>query len=115
MARSTAEVLDTHLQSARTGSADNDVSQNFAEDCVLLTTYGRFEGHEGVKAANALLMQQIPNAKYDYAQKAVAGEMGFLEWTGEGDGVVVGDGADSYLIRDGRIQVMTIHYTVQPK
>jgi hypothetical protein len=43
------------------------------------------------------------------------GEMGFLEWTGEaGNGARVEDGADSYLIRDGRIRAMTIHYTVLP-
>ena len=41
--------------------------------------------------------------------------MGFLEWTGEADnGARVEDGADSYLIRDGRIHAMTIHYTVLP-
>jgi hypothetical protein len=43
------------------------------------------------------------------------GEMGFLEWTAEAEnGARVTDGADSYLIRDGRIRAMTIHYTVVP-
>jgi hypothetical protein len=32
-----------------------------------------------------------------------------------GRGGVVRDGADTFLIRDGRIQIMTIHYTVERK
>jgi len=36
-------------------------------------------------------------------------------WTGEADnGARIEDGADSFLIRDGRIHAMTIHYTLIP-
>jgi len=44
----------------------------------------------------------------------VEGELGFLEWSARGSGAEVEDGADSYLIRDGRIVAQTIHYTVIP-
>lgn len=42
----------------------------------------------------------------------VAGEMAFLEWTAASKKAIVEDGADSYLIRDGRIVAQTIHYTI---
>lgn len=113
MARSTTEVFDDHLARADRGDIDGDIAANFASDCVLLTTYGRFDGHEGVRAAAALLAEQVPEAKYLYSQRAVHGEIAFLEWTAAGKGVRVSDGADSFLIRNDRIQVMTIHYTME--
>jgi hypothetical protein len=36
-----------------------------------------------------------------------------LEWAYEHDIVRVRDGADSYLIEDGKILAQTIHYTVE--
>jgi hypothetical protein len=113
MVRSTIEVFDDHLARADRGDVEGDIVANFAHDCVLLTTYGRFDGHEGVRAAAALLAQQVPDAKYFYSQRTVHGEIAFLEWTATGSGVSISDGADSFLIRDARIQVMTIHYTME--
>jgi hypothetical protein len=59
-----------------------------------------------------LLAQQVPDASYSYTQRAVQGEIAFLEWKALGRGAVVHDGADSFLIRSGKIRIMTIHYTV---
>jgi hypothetical protein len=41
--------------------------------------------------------------------------MGFLVWTADSDINTVSDWADSYLIRNGKVEVMTIHYNPQPK
>lgn len=110
--RGTAEVFDDHLARADRGDVEGDIAANFAPDCVLLTTYGRFEGHDGIRAAAALLDRQVPEARYRYLQRTVQGELAFLEWTASGRGASVDDGADSFLVRDGRVRVMTIHYTV---
>lgn len=60
-----------------------------------------------------LLDQELPKATFEYRTVLVELEMGFLEWTTRAQGAVVEDGADSYLIRDGRIIAQTIHYTVK--
>jgi len=112
MGRSTAEVFDDHLRRADRGDIDSDIAANFAADCVLLTTYGRFDGHAGVKRAAELLASQVPSAVYTYTQRVVHEDIAFLEWTAAGTGAFVRDGADSFLIDDGRIKIMTIHYTV---
>jgi hypothetical protein len=44
----------------------------------------------------------------------VVGELAFLKWTARCPRAEVGDGADSFWIRDGRIVAQTIHYTVRP-
>lgn len=113
MARNPSEIFEDHLGRADAGDVEGDIRNNFSEDCVLLTTYGRFEGHAGVREAADLLMRQLPDPCFNYKQKSVVDEIAFLEWTGEGVGAVVRDGADSFLIRDDKIRIMTIHYTVQ--
>lgn len=115
MHRSTREVFEAHLAHADNGNVDEDIRENFDENCILLTTYGRFEGHAGVRKAADLLARQLPDARFQYLQKSVAGEIAFLEWTGRGRASAVHDGADSFLVRNGKIHVMTIHYTLQPE
>lgn len=110
--RSTEEVFNDHLELADIGDVDTDVSRNFAYDCVLLTSIGVFRGHKGVHEAANLLLEELPNARYEYRTRLVHDEMAFLQWTAIADGARVDDGADSFLIREGLIQVMTFHYTV---
>ena len=59
-----------------------------------------------------MLKEEVPDANFHYGTRLAEGEMAFLEWTAEGHGVRVDDGADSFLIRGGRIVAQTIHYTV---
>jgi hypothetical protein len=113
--RSAREVLDDHLKLAEQWDFETDLIRNFAEDIVLLTGYGLYRGIEGVREKVRLLDEQLPGGRWTYVNVMAEGEMGFLEWTAEADnGARVEDGADSYLIRDGRIHAMTIHYTVLP-
>jgi hypothetical protein len=65
-----------------------------------------------VREAAGLLAQQLPAARFEYITKLCDGEVCFLEWSGRSDTAQVRDGADSFLIRDGLIRAMTIHYTV---
>ena len=57
-------------------------------------------------------MEEVPSGEWRYLQRLVAGRMAFLEWTVEAGPFRVPDGADSYLIENGRIQAQTIHYTL---
>jgi hypothetical protein len=110
--RSTEEVLQDHLALAQKADIEGDIARNFSPDCVLLTSYGVFRGHSGVRAAAALLDEQIGRTQYVYGTQLWHGELAFLEWAASTERAWIDDGADSYLIRDGRVQVMTIHYTV---
>ncbi len=119
--RTTREVLDDHLRLAQRtdgqppgpANLEEDISRNFSPDIVLLTGYGLFRGLEGLRAKAKLLDEQLPNGRWVYRNVMAEGELGFLEWSGVGkNGARIEDGADSYLVRDGRIIAMTIHYTV---
>lgn len=112
--RSTEEVFQDHLALAQAGDVETDLARNFAPDCVLLTSYGTFHGHRGVRDAAQLLAEQLGPASYEYHTTVCSGEVAFLEWTATTERATVPDGADSFLIQEGLIQAMTIHYSVHP-
>jgi hypothetical protein len=111
--RSASEVLDEHLRLAQAHDIEHDVLRNYAEDCVILMGQGTYHGHDGARALAAQLERELPGAHYDYVTKKVEGPVGFLEWKASVDGRRVDDGADSFVIRDGRIVAQTIHYSVK--
>jgi hypothetical protein len=122
--RSAQEVLDDHLNIAQRweGEADfetiveEDLRRNVAEDIVILTSRGTFHGHDGVMQLARMLGEELPEHEaFQYTYTSVEGRMAFLEWAYEDSGTQVRDGADSYLIEDGKIVAQTIHYTVEPK
>ena len=110
--RSAAEVFDDHLRLAEEGDFERDLARNVAEDIVALTPRGVFRGHAGVRELAGQLMAEIPNGEWRYGTRLVEGRIAFLEWTVETGPFRVPDGADSFVIEDGKIQAQTIHYTV---
>ena len=124
--RSAQEVLDDHLNlTERFGAEENweriveeDIRRNVSEDIVILINRGAgvFRGHEGVRQLAQLLGEELPEHRaFEYTYRAVEGRVAFLEWAYEDANVRVRDGADSYLIEDGKLVAQTIHYTVEQK
>jgi hypothetical protein len=112
--RSTRQVFEDHLRKRRRGRFEEDLAANYAEGVVLLTPWGAFRGHDGVRRCAARLFGHLPCPRYTYRVKLVAGEVAFLEWSARCPEAEVDDGADSFLIRGGLIVAQTIHYTVRP-
>jgi hypothetical protein len=118
------EVLDDHLNLAEHWGGEggfergleDDIRRNVSEDIVILINRGTFHGHEGVRQLARMLGEELPEHRsFEYTYRAVEGRMAFLEWAYEDDKVMVRDGADSYLIENGKIVAQTIHYTVEQK
>jgi len=59
------------------------------------------------------LFHQLPSAQWQYGARHVAGKVAFFEWTAHDKGAAVEDGADSFVIENGKITVQMIHYTVR--
>lgn len=109
--RSTREVSEDHLELRRIGDLETDLRRTYAADIVLPYKFGVFRGCDEIRESAARLGLQLPDARLAYLSKQVHEETAFLEWQAEAEGTRVPDGADSYLIRDGRIRVQTIRYT----
>jgi hypothetical protein len=112
--RSPQDVLDDHLLKRQKAQIKDDIECNYAEDAILLTTNGIYRGHAGVRRSAQILFEQVQNPTFQYLTKVIAGDVAFLEWVAEGGGNQIQDGTDTFIIKDGRIIVQTIHYTVKP-
>jgi hypothetical protein len=62
-----------------------------------------------------LLDKQLPNGTYDYKLKLCHENICFLHWAGDSEESFILDGADSFLIEKGKIQIQTIYYTFHRK
>lgn len=111
--RTTEDVLRDHLHCRRNGDIEGDLARNYDRDVVLLSAEGVNRGHDGVRLLARILQTYVPAGAYDYRQLLCEGEIGMLQWTAHGGDVEIHDGADSYVVRDGRIVAQTIHYSVR--
>ncbi|WP_228812020.1 MULTISPECIES: nuclear transport factor 2 family protein [Nocardia] len=112
-ARTTGEVFDDHLRLAQVRDVDTDLERNYAHDCVILTGRGVYHGHDGVRSLADALAAELPEGRWHYRLRLVEGTMAYLEWSADAGAAAVEDGADSFLIVDGKIATQTIHYTVR--
>ena len=110
---SAEQVFKDRLRRRRQGKLEEDTARNYANDVVLLTTRGVFRGKARLCRSVRPFQKEPPCARYQYWNKLVDGDMAFLERTARCDGTCVDDGADSFLIRDGRIVAQTTCYTVR--
>jgi hypothetical protein len=106
-------VFEDHLAKRLAGDTESDIEENYAENVVLLTGTGAFEGHDGVRKSAKELERYVGNIPYTYNHTLVKGDYAFLEWTAAGENKAVTDGADGFVIKDGKIVLQTIHYSVR--
>lgn len=110
--RSTEEVLEDHLRLRAAGDVESDIERNFAPDVVLMTPKGMREGHEAVRQFNRMLREHVPH-DYVFPKKLAKGRFAFIEWRAREPGRSVEDGADSFVIENGKIVFQSIHYSLQ--
>lgn len=110
--RTAEEVLEEHLALWASGDVELDLCGNYAEDARILCRDGVWWGHDGVRELVKKLHARVPELRLRSVRRVMDGELVLVEWTAEGRGVHVPDGADTLVIRDGLIRAQTVHYTV---
>jgi hypothetical protein len=89
---------------------ETDLRRNYAEDVLLLCEVGVLQGHSAIRESAQRLGLQLPGATFEFTTREVSGEYAFLVWKARSDRFEVEDGADSFVIRDGKIVMQTIFY-----
>jgi hypothetical protein len=113
--RSPEEVISDHLLKLQAGDVDEDVSRNYADDAVVLSGAGVHRGHAGARRAAKTLLKSLAGARLEVRRRVVYGEYAFVEWVGVGEEQQeVLEGAESFVVRDGRIAAHTSHVMAQP-
>ena len=115
MVRSTDEVFQDHLRRREQGDLESDIAQNYAQDVVIMSNFGTFHGHDGVRQSESILHQQLPSGRhYTYVQSLTDQSIAFEKWDGTSTRMHVKDGVDFFIIKDGRIQLQLIYYKPLP-
>lgn len=115
MTRTTAEVFDDHLRRRAEGRLEEDLQQDYSDNVILLCEFGVMCGREAVRQSAVRLGLQLPNGKFEYLARHVQDEYAFLKWRADSDTFRVEHGADSFVIRDGRIVMQSVYYQLYPK
>jgi len=55
----------------------------------------------------------VPEAAWELKTQIYEGDVLFLEWSAVAAATRVDDGIDTFVFRDGQIQVQTVRYTLQ--
>ena len=71
-------------------------------------------GKDGVRAGFTKLFGDLPNAQFDVRTRILEGNVLFLEWSAISAASRTNNGVETFLVRDGKIVLQTVHYTPQP-
>jgi ketosteroid isomerase-like protein len=108
---STAEVFEGRMAALREGNLDLAFCY-YAEDAVVVMPGSVIRGREQVKAGfvsfGALFGGQLPQL----SSLTVEGDVVLVTFSITGDIASIEDGADTFIIRDGRIQSQTVHASI---
>jgi ketosteroid isomerase-like protein len=112
MGRTPEEVFGHHVEALGAGDLDEIVA-DYAEDGVLITPAGALHGKGGIRGAFTQLLADVPNADWTLKTQIYEGDVLFLEWAADAGATFADDGIDTFVFRDGLIQVQTVRYTLQ--
>ncbi|MGN8024592.1 nuclear transport factor 2 family protein [Microbacterium sp. 22242] len=109
--RTTREVIEDHLSRRLEGDLDGDL-RNYSPEVVRLTGSGVYRGLQGVRESSEELGRLVGDATLACTLMVTEGGYAYLEWTADNASTHVGDGADTFVLRDGLIVLQTTHCTI---
>jgi hypothetical protein len=111
--RTAEEVFSHHAQAL--GAEDLDATiLDYTEDSVLITPDGVLSGKAAIRDFFNTVFQLLPKAQWGVKTIFVDNIL-FLQWTADSARASVSDGVDTFIFKDGMIQVQTVRCTVVPK
>jgi uncharacterized protein (TIGR02246 family) len=114
MTRTPEEVFQHHAEALGAGDLDQ-IAADYADDAVFITPAGVVRGKDGIRAAFAQLLAEVPEASWELKTQIYEGDVLFLEWTVHAAAAFVEDGIDTFVFQDGLIRVQTVRFTLQRK
>jgi len=104
------EVIHDHVRLRILGCLEEDLERNYADDVLLLTQNSTLHGKDGIRVSAARLGEQLPDAKFEVVALRTSGDYALLIWRAQSTLHCVECGADSFVVRGGKIWVQTVHY-----
>lgn len=114
--RGNKEVYWEHIALRYLDDVDTDVQRNYSPDLVLVSNHGNFNGRQGLLKSAEILDSLLPDTQYTMVDTVVQGDWVTERWAyyNHDANLMILDGLDSFLIKNGQIQVKLINYNVVP-
>ena len=114
MARTPNEIFQHHAEALSAEDLDEIVA-DYANDAVFITSAGTHHGKDSIRGAFSKLLSDVPRAKWTARTEILEGAVLFLRWVAQSDTGIIAEGVDTFMFRDGFIQVQTVHYTLHSR
>ena len=113
---STKDVLDNHLRSFSAHDLDGILS-DYVPDAVLFTPDGPLKGVDTIKPFFQALLAEFgkPGATFNLKHQSLDGDYGYILWTAETADNVYELGADTFVVREGKIAIQSFAGSITPK
>jgi ketosteroid isomerase-like protein len=113
---STQDVLNHHLGCFGASDLEGTLS-DFTEQSVLMTPLGALRGLGEIRSFFETAYAEFgqPGTKFTLHQMLVEGDCAFVAWDAETVANKYEAASDTFLIRDGRIEVQTFSAKITPK
>jgi hypothetical protein len=115
MNRTSTQVIEDHLTKRLKGDTEGDIRDNFSPDIVILSSFGVYRGHDGVRQSASKLDEMLKDATFHYNHTLIEKDYAFLEWTASAKEKNICDGVDSFVVHNSKIVMQTIHYSLVSK
>jgi ketosteroid isomerase-like protein len=117
MSMATRDVLHHHLAAFGAGDVD-EILKDYTEDSILMTAGGTIAGLGPLREAfTGFFGGLFAPGTYEFTldSEHIEGEVAFISWHATCASSDVPLGADTYLVRDGKIAVQTIAVKIDPR
>jgi ketosteroid isomerase-like protein len=112
MTRTPQEIFEHHGATLVAGDIDGIV-EDYAEDALFITPGGVLRGKDAVRGAFETLLGDLPDAAWDIPIQIFEDDILFITWSATSEKSQVRDGVDTFVFRDGLIQVQTVRFTLE--
>jgi len=107
------DIFSHHIDAVSRGDM-MAILEDYSPDAVLLTPQGALEGHSGVEAFFRQASAALGAFELRITRTVFGGSALLAHWTASSTAARNNDGIDSFVFADGRIQVQTSSFTIQP-
>jgi hypothetical protein len=111
--RTPEEVFGHHAQTLMAEDLDG-ILVDYTDTSIVVSPSGALHGKNAIRGFFANLLRALPQAKWDVKTTYVENIL-FLEWTADSTQASVSDGVDTFIFKDGMIQIQTVRDTIVPK
>jgi hypothetical protein len=109
--RTPEQVFGHHAQALMAEKLE-DIVADYSDDAILIVQKKVYRGPAGVRQVFTQLLSEMPQAQWE-VDTLYADDVLYLEWKARSASSHVDDGIDTFIFRDGMIQVQTVRYTLQ--